>query len=133
MNKLLTLFITVLLVSTSFAQDRQCGQLPVIKPTEKAVCNNDVSSILNDNIPVIFKKTETYHSSFKIILDCNGLIEFVVYKKGNLNTEQQKYFLTQINKLKDWKVAKQNGNYVSSVLFITIDVKKRKAEYKFYQ
>jgi len=133
MNKLLTLFITFLLVSISFAQDRQCGQLPVIKPTEKAICNNDVSSILNENLPVIFKKTETYHSSFKIILDCNGLIEFVVYKKGNLNTEQQKYFLTQINKLKDWKVAKQDGNHVSSVLFITIDVKKRKVEYKFYQ
>jgi hypothetical protein len=133
MNKLFTFLIAVFLISFSYAQDRQCGQLPVIKPTEKAVCNNDVSLILNENLPEVFKKNETYHSSFKIILDCNGLIEFVVYKKGNLNTEQQKYFLTQINKLKDWKVAKQNGNYVSSVLFITIDVKKRKAEYKFYQ
>ncbi len=133
MNKLFILFISIFLVSTSFSQDRQCGQLPVIKPSEKAVCNNDVAKILNENLPEVFKKDQSYQSSFKIILDCNGIIDFVVYKKGNLNTEQQKYFLTQINKLKDWKVAKQNDRYVSSVLYITIDVNNRKAEYKFYQ
>lgn len=133
MKKIVFILLTVVISTVGFSQDRQCGQLPVIKPTEKAVCNNDVSKILNENMPEVFKKDEAYHSSFKIILDCNGLIEFVVYKKGNLNTEQQKYFLTQINKLKDWQVAKDNGKYVSSVLFITIDVNKRVADFKFYQ
>jgi len=114
------------------AQDKPCGQLPVIKPTEKAVCSNDVSKILNEDVPESFKLKETYKASFKIILDCNGVIDFVVYKKGNLNTQQQKYFLTQINKLKNWKVAKQDGKEVSSVIYIEIEVKSRKVAYKFY-
>lgn len=133
MKKIILPLTLALTASFSFGQDlKPCGQLPVINPTEKAICNNNVAEILNENIPESFKKGESYHASFKIILDCNGIIDFVVYKKGNLTTEQQKYFLTQINKLKDWKVAKNKGVEVSSNIYITIDVENRKATYQFY-
>ena len=129
LNILLIFFISGALYAQN---DKPCGQLPVLKPDVKAVCHEDVQNILSHELPSIFKKKESYKASFKIILDCNGSIDMVIYKDGNLNTEQQIHFLNKINQLKKWTPAKENNNEVTSTIFLTININKGEVEYKFY-
>ena len=103
-----------------------------VNPTVKAKCSNDIQSILNENLPASLSKEKTYTSSFKLLVDCNGSIDMVIYKKGDLSETQQKYFLTQLNKLNDWTAGQVEGSDVSTTVYITIDINKRQLAYKIY-
>lgn len=134
MKKINFLLLFLGLTIISFSQDtyKKCGQLPHLNPTVKAKCSNDIQKILAEALPASFVKGKTYTSSFKLIIDCNGIIDMVIYKKGDLSTEQQKYFLTQINKLKDWSAGQLNGKDVSTTIYMAIDVSNRQMSYKLF-
>ena len=83
-------------------------------------------------MPASFSKAKSYESTFKLIVDCNGRIDMVIYKKGNLTESQQKYFLTQFNKLKDWSAGQVDAKGVSTTVYFTIDVVKRELSFKQY-
>ena len=134
MKKITTLILFLSLSILSFSQDdiKPCGQLPHVNPTVKAKCTNEIDAILAESLPSSFSKDKNYESTFKLIVDCNGRIDMVIYKKGNLSESQQKYFLTQLNKLKDWSAGQVEGRDVSTTVYFTIDVKKREIVFKQY-
>lgn len=130
---LFILFIGLATIGFSQSEDiKPCGQLPYATPTVKAKCENDMQKILSANLPATFKKDKSYNSSFKLIIDCNGRIDMVIYKKGNFTEAQQKHFLTLINTLKDWKAGQVDGKDVSTTVYITIDVNNRLVDVKQY-
>lgn len=130
--KVLLVFLSLTMVGFSQEDIKPCGQLPHVNPTVKTKCLSDVKSILSNGLPSSFNKEKSYQSSFKLIIDCNGRIDMVIYKKGNFSEAQQKHFLTQINKLKDWSAGQVDGKDVSTTVYITIDVNKRVVTYKLY-
>lgn len=126
------LFLSLSVMGMSQTEDNKCGQLPHVNPTVKPVCSDDIKAILSDNLPSAFKKDGKYESSFKMIVDCNGVIESVIYKKGNLSDIQQKHFLAQIKKLKDWTAGQVEGRDVKTTVYITVDVVNRLLSYKVF-
>ena len=134
MKKLNIIIIFLSLSLVSFSQDdiKPCGQLPHVNPTVKAKCSNDIQTVLTESLPASFSKAKSYESTFKLIVDCNGRIDMVIYKKGNLTESQQKYFLTQFNKLKDWSAGQVEAKDVSTTVYFTIDVVKRELSFKQY-
>ena len=124
------LFLTISFVTFSQDEIKPCGQLPQINPTVKAKCSNDIQAILSESLPSSFSKDKNYESTFKLIVDCNGRIDMVIYKKGNLSESQQKYFLTQLNKLKDWTSGQKDGTDVSTTVYFTIDIVKRSVTFE---
>jgi hypothetical protein len=126
------LFLSLSIVGFSQENIKPCGQLPQVNPTVKAKCSNDVQVILSESLPSSFSKDKNYESTFKLIVDCNGRIDMVIYKKGNLSESQQKYFLTQLNKLKDWTSGQQDGIDVSTTVYFTIDVENKELIFKRY-
>jgi hypothetical protein len=129
---ILILFLSLSMIGFSQTEDKKCGQLPHVNPTIKAVCSNDVQSILSENLPVSFKKDSKHESTFKMIIDCFGRIDMVIYKNGNLTKAEQKHFLLQINKLKDWTSGQVDGKDVKTTVYITVDVVNRTVIYKVY-
>ena len=134
MIKLLSVLLVFLTTTVSFSQDdiKPCGQLPHVNPTVKPICENDIQKVLSDSLPLIFKEKAKYESTFKLLIDCNGRIDMVIYKNGNLNTEQQKHFLLLLNDLKDWKAGQVNDVDVSTTVYFTIDIINRQLEFKQY-
>jgi len=134
LKKLNILMLFMGLSMLSFSQDeiKPCGQLPTVNPTLKPKCNNDMQKVFSQNLPSSFNKEKSYNSSFKLIVDCNGRIDMVIYKKGNFSESQQKHFLTLINTLKDWNAGQVDGKDVSTTVYITIDVNKRVVSFKVY-
>tara|TARA_B100000809_G_C15020914_1_gene488405 strand:- start:285 stop:689 length:405 start_codon:yes stop_codon:yes gene_type:complete len=133
--KKLNVFVLFLILSiVSFSQEsiKPCGQIPQINPTVKAKCLNDINEVLSESLPESFSKDKKYESTFKLIVDCNGRIDMVIYKRGNLSESQQKYFLTQLNELKDWTSAQHNGTDVSTAVYFTIDLAERQITFKRY-
>jgi len=127
--------VTVFIVSSfSFSQAdiKPCGQLPNINPTVKPICENNIQKVLSSSLPLLFKEKSKYESTFKLLIDCNGRIDMVIYKNGNLDTSQQKYFLGLINTLKDWKAGQSNKVDVSTSVYFTIDIDDRQLVYKQY-
>jgi len=127
--------ITVLLISSiTFSQNeiKPCGKLPHVNPTVKPICENDIQNVLSENLPSSFKEKVKYESTFKLLIDCNGRIDMVIYKRGNLTTTQQKHFLGLINTLKDWKAGQSNKVDVTTTVYFTIDVDNRQLVYKQY-
>lgn len=134
MKKINTFLLFISLSIISFSQDeiKPCGQLPQVNPTIKAICSNDIQSVLSEDLPASFAKDKSYQSTFKLIVDCNGRIDMVIYKKGNLSEAQQVFFLNQLNKLKDWSAGQMEGKDVSTTVYFTIDVEKREIIFKQY-
>jgi len=130
MKKLSLLLIFVSVSFLNFAQDKPCGQLPVVNPQVKAVCHSDIKTILTKDLPETFTKKSKHHGTFKLIVDCNGEINMVISKKGNLTPEEEKYFLVQINDLRDWTPAKVKGGDVSSTVYFTVDINNRVLTFK---
>ncbi len=127
--------IAVFLISiVSFSQDeiKPCGQLSNDNPTVKPVCETNIENVLTDNLPLIFKEKAKYKSTFKLLIDCNGRIDMVIYKNGNLDTAQQKHFLLLINKLRGWKAGQVNEVDVSTTVYLTIDIDDRQLKVKQY-
>lgn len=129
---ILLLFFSLSLISFSQEDIKPCGQLPHINPTVKAKCSNDIKVVLSEKLPTSFSKDSKYESTFKLIVDCNGRIDMVIYKKGNLSESQQKYFLLQLNKLIDWTAGQVDGKDVSTTVYFTIEVVKRQISFKQY-
>lgn len=134
MIKRLSIITAILISNFAFSQEdiKPCGQLPQVNPTVKAVCENDIQKTLSTGLPSIFKEKAKYESTFKLIVDCNGRIDMVIYKNGNLSSAQQKHFLVLINELKDWQAGQVNKNTVSTTVYFTIDIDNRKLVYKQY-
>ena len=134
MIKSLSIITFLLISSFSFSQKeiKPCGQLPQVNPTVKPICENNIQNILSTGLPSIFKEKAKYESTFKLLIDCNGRIDMVIYKNGNLSAAQQKHFLVLINELKDWKAGQQNKTDVTTTVYFTIDIDDRKVEYKQY-
>jgi hypothetical protein len=134
MIKSLSIITFLLISSFSFSQKeiKPCGQLPQVNPTVKPICENNIQNILSTGLPSIFKEKAKYESTFKLLIDCNGRIDMVIYKNGNLDTAQQKHFLGLINKLKDWKAGQVNEVDVTTTVYFTIDIDNRKLVYKQY-
>ena len=51
---------------------------------------HDNKVVLSESLPTSFSKDKKFESTFKLIVDCNGRIDMVIYKKGNLSESQQK-------------------------------------------
>jgi len=134
MIKKLSIVAAILISSIGFSQDeiKPCGQLPQANPSVKAVCENNIQSILSSDLPSLFKEKAKYESTFKLLVDCNGRIDMVIYKNGNLDSAQQKHFLGLINELKDWKAGQSNKVDVTTTVYFTIDIDNRIVEYKQY-
>jgi len=134
MIKSLSIIALVFMSTWSFSQDdiKPCGQLPYAVPTVKAVCENDIQKILSDSLPTLFKEKGKYESTFKLLVDCNGRIDMVIYKNGNLDTEQQKHFLLLFNDLKDWKAGQVKEVDVSTTVYFTVNIVNRQLEFKQY-
>lgn len=132
--KKLSIIVAVFISSVAFSQDeiKPCGQLPQVNPTVKAICENDINGILSEGLPASFKLKESYKSTFKLLIDCNGRIDMVIYKNGTLNSAQQKHFLVLLNKLKDWKSGQLNEVDVTTSVYFTIDIENRELEIKQY-
>lgn len=134
MIKSISIIALLLVSSLTFSQEeiKPCGQLPFANPTVKPICENNIQNVLSEGLPSIFKEKATYESTFKLLIDCNGRIDMVIYKNGNLDTAQQKHFLSLINKLKDWKAGQMNEVDVTTTVYFTIDIDNRKLVYKQY-
>lgn len=134
MKKFKLLLLIVVIGTTTFAQDdiKECGQLPHLNPTFKAICSTDIEKVLSADLSSSFLKEKLYTATFKLIIDCNGRIDMVIYKKGNLSAEQQKHFLYKLNDLKDWQAGKIDGSDVSTTVYFLIDISKKTVTFKQY-
>ena len=134
MIKIISIIAIVLMSSLSIAQDeiKPCGQLPHVNPTVKAICESSIKEVLSDSLSPIFKEKSKYESTYKLLIDCNGRVDMVIYKNGNLSSEQQKYFLLKLNELRDWKACQVNKVDVSTTVYFTIDIINRQLEFKQY-
>jgi hypothetical protein len=129
---LLILTIGISLTATAQTEDKVCNQIAIAKPDKKATCSDDIEKILSEKLPSSFTQKSEHDGNFKLIVDCNGVVDMVIFKQGNLTSAEQKYFLTQINKLKTWTSAEFEGKTVTTYVYIRVEIKNRQLTYKLY-
>lgn len=137
MKTFLTLFLSLTL-SLSIAQEQNateektCNQIPIARPDQKAKCADNYEQILSQDIPESLLDEKSHWGNFKLIVNCNGQIDFVTYQKGTLTTEEQKHFLALINKLKQWTSAVYKKETVSTYVFISIKVENNQISVELF-
>jgi hypothetical protein len=114
---------TILLIAAAasgFSQTKnKCTQLPFATVDEIAVMKSDLKKEIVNTHPVSFADDKEHTGTYKVVIDCNGKVNSVMYKSGNFNEQERVWMDVQI-KGTEWKAAVLDKKDVSSTIFLTV-------------
>ena len=74
-----------------------------------------------------FKENEKFTAVYKVVVNCDGVTESVMYLRGSFAKDQQDAVKNMIVKSK-WKAGIKEKRDVSSTVFITVNVENKAVE-----
>jgi len=123
MKKYLLVMLGLLFNIFVSAQENEkwCNELPHARPEKAAIFSGDVTAYFANQLLPEHKKGN--HSAvFKLVVNCKGEAENIVYQDGSLLDKDKGYFADLI-KAMVWKPAfNKSGKEISSIVFITIKI-----------
>lgn len=124
--KLFSFLIVCALSLSSFSQDQACGQVPMGNVDVKASAKTKIAGQIEKNIDDQLKSRD-YQAVFKLLVDCKGTVVKCSMQSGDMLSAEVKGIEEIILKSK-WNPAYIGQESVNSMVFLTLNLKKGKAE-----
>jgi hypothetical protein len=126
MRFILLSFLFVVLGANA-QEKNKCSQLPFAVVDVKPELKSDLAKNIENGHPVSFGDKEEHKGTFKVVVDCNGSVQSVMYRDGNYSKQEEVYMFSQL-KGTEWKPAILKEKEVSATVFVTVTTKELNSE-----